>query len=179
MTIASCCLEGFEWEGAPVGDIGRLANNNSYITGDNPNAAVLLIHDLLGWTFLNIRLLADHYAKEAKVTVYVPDFFGGEALPFEPILKERWSEIDVAGFVAKNSRETREVEIFDCARELRAKYKKVGAVGFCYGGWAGFRLGAKQHQPPLVDFVRTDNSPFAFQIPLYSLLHSSQKKLPA
>jgi len=36
---------------------------------------------------------------------------------------------------------------------LRAKYKKVGAIGFCYGGWAVYRLGAKEHQPPLVDCV--------------------------
>lgn len=29
----------------------------------------------------------------------------------------------------------------------------VGAVGFCYGGWAAFRLGAREHQPPLVDCI--------------------------
>lgn len=26
-------------------------------------------------------------------------------------------------------------------------------MGFCYGGWAVFRLGAKEHQPPLVDCI--------------------------
>jgi dienelactone hydrolase len=31
--------------------------------------------------------------------------------------------------------------------------KKVGAVGFCYAGWAIFRLGAREHQPPLVDSI--------------------------
>ncbi|KGY15752.1 hypothetical protein PABG_11410 [Paracoccidioides brasiliensis Pb03] len=36
-----------------------------------------------------------------------------------------------------NSREIREPEIFACAKALRQKsYKKVGAIGFCYGGWA-------------------------------------------
>ena len=28
-------------------------------------------------------------------------------------------------------------------------------MGFCYGGWAVFRLGAKGHQPPLVDCITT------------------------
>ena len=153
MSIPSCCLKGFEWEGAPAGRIGKLANNDAYITGDNADAAVLIVHDLLGWTFPNVRLLADHYAREAHATVYVPDFFGGETLPFGPILDEKWDEIDLAGFVARNSRDIREPEIFDCARALRQKHKKVGAVGFCYGGWAVFRLGAKEHQPPLVDCI--------------------------
>lgn len=153
MSVSSCCLKGFEWEGAPAGRIGKLANNEAYITGDNPDVAVMIIHDLLGWTFPNVRLLADHYAREANATVYVPDFFGGESLPFGPIVNGNWHELDVPGFVKKNSREIREPEIFDCARALRQKYKKVGAVGFCYGGWAVFRLGAKEHQPPLVDCI--------------------------
>jgi dienelactone hydrolase len=113
----------------------------------------MIIHDLPGWTFPNVRLLADHYAREANATVYVPNFFGGEVLPFGLIINGNWHEIDVPGVVKKNSREIREPEIFDCTRALRQKYKKVGAVGFCYGGWAIFRLGAKEHQPPLVDCI--------------------------
>jgi dienelactone hydrolase len=35
--------------------------------------AIIVIHDLYGWTFPNIRLLADHYAAEVGATVYVPD----------------------------------------------------------------------------------------------------------
>ncbi|KAI9689362.1 MAG: hypothetical protein M1822_010013 [Bathelium mastoideum] len=141
------------WEGSPKGHVGQLANNQAYIAGDNLDAAVLLIHDLLGWTFPNIRLLADHYAREANVTVYVPDFFGGEVLPFETVANERWHELDLPGFMKKNSRASREPEIFDCARAMRQKHKRVGAVGFCYGGWAVCRLGAKEHQPPLVDCI--------------------------
>lgn len=35
--------------------------------------AVLIVHDLFGWNLPNARLLADHYAKEADATVYLPD----------------------------------------------------------------------------------------------------------
>jgi dienelactone hydrolase len=153
MSVSNCCISGFTWEGRPTGKTAKLANNDAYITGDNPEAAVMLVHDLFGWTFPNVRLLADHYAKEAGVTVYVPDFFGGDVIAPEPILEERWHEIDLAGYIAKNSREIREPEIFECARALRQKHKKVGAVGFCYGGWACLRLAAKEHQPPLVDCI--------------------------
>ncbi|EJD36890.1 dienelactone hydrolase family protein [Auricularia subglabra TFB-10046 SS5] len=154
MSIGPCCLKGFEWNGAPAGRIGKLGSNDVYISGDNASAAVIVIHDLLGWTFANTRLLADHYAREANVTVYVPDFFGGEVLPHDLILAGRWAELDVRGFLERNAREVREPEILSCARELRAQYAKVGAVGFCYGGWAVFRLGAKEHAAAaLVDCI--------------------------
>jgi dienelactone hydrolase len=44
----------------------------------------------------------------------------------------------------------------ECARHLRAQYPKVGAIGYCYGGWAGFYLASEDHNPangsqPLLD----------------------------
>jgi dienelactone hydrolase len=150
---APCCLKGFEWDGKPAGRVSKLSNNDAYISGSNPNAAVMIIHDLMGWSYPNVRLLADHYAREVGVTVYVPDFFNGEVLPFEHIIKGEWHKINLASFMEKNSREIREPEMLDCARALRRQYKKVAAVGFCYGGWAAFRVGANEHRPPLVDCI--------------------------
>lgn len=153
MSISSCCTKGFKWDGEPTGRTERLEDLDCYVTGKNTKAAVLIIHDLFGWTLPNIRLLADHYAKEADVTAYVPDFFQGDSLPFELLTAEKWSEMDMPGFLARNSREIREPQIFSFARALREKYDKLGAIGFCYGGWAVFRLGAKEHVPSLVDCV--------------------------
>lgn len=130
------------------------SDNDTYIAGDeSTDAALLLVPDLFGWTFNNIQLLADHYAREGNVTVYAPDFFGGEVIPSDLLVTEQYDKIDLDGFITRNSREVREKEIFQFAKALRAKYKKVGAIGFCYGGWAVFRLGAKEHQPPLVDCI--------------------------
>lgn len=151
--MATCCLRGFKWEGQPTGRIGKLGNNPAYIAGSNPDAAVLFVHDLLGWTFPNARLLADHFAEEAGVTVYLPDFFDGWVVDFDLVVTEQFHKIDLAGWQKANGREVREPEIFACARELREKHKTVGAIGFCYGGWAVYRLGAREHQPPLVDFI--------------------------
>lgn len=64
-------------------------------------------------------------------------------------------ELDMASFVKRNSKLTRDAEITSCAQELRSRYKRFGAVGFCFGGWAVFRLGAKSHSPPLVDCIAT------------------------
>lgn len=154
MTITECCLKGFKWNGSPVGREDKLADLDVYITGDNADVGILVIPDLFGWAFPNIRLLADHYAQEANATVYVPDFFHGEALDVDLLGAGKFDQLDLPGFMTRHGREVREPELFACARALREKHAVVGAVGYCYGGWAVFRLGAREHQAaPLVDFV--------------------------
>lgn len=71
--MQDCCRTGFQWNGTPTGKEGKLADNNAYIVGDNPDRAILFVHDALGWQLNNTRLLADHYAKEVGATVYLPD----------------------------------------------------------------------------------------------------------
>jgi dienelactone hydrolase len=137
MLVAPCCHAGFEWDGIPTGHIDTLGKTNTYVTGDNPDKAILLIHDLFSWTFTNVCLLADHYAREADATVFVPDFMSGKVLPF-------------ASIPSGNIHEHR---IFEFAKVLRTRFRRLGAVGFCFGGWAVFRLAAKEHQPPLVDCI--------------------------
>lgn len=73
MALSKCCISGFNWDGKPTGKETKLAGLNTYVSGSNKDAAVLIIHDIFGWTFTNARLLADHYANEAGVTVYIPD----------------------------------------------------------------------------------------------------------
>jgi hypothetical protein len=71
--MSKCCVQGFQWEGTPAGKEATLAQNKAYITGSSSDVAILLIHDLFGWTFPNLRLLADHYGKKTPATVYLPD----------------------------------------------------------------------------------------------------------
>ena len=66
-------MTGFRWDGTPKGKETTLGASKTYVSGTNKDAAVLIIHDVFGWTLNNTRLLADHYAEEADVTVYLPD----------------------------------------------------------------------------------------------------------
>ena len=59
--------------------------------------------------------------------------------------------MDVKGWLERNSRAIREPEIFEAAKKLRSEYEKLGAVGYCYGGWGCFRLGARENK--LVDCI--------------------------
>jgi len=51
--------------------------------------------------------------------------------------------ISNASKIGRNSKEIRFPEIEACAKELKSTHKKVGAIGYCYGGWACFQLGGK------------------------------------
>lgn len=45
--------------------------------------------------------------------------------------------------MARNSKAIRTPDLLAVATALRTQYQRVGAVGYCYGGWAAFMLGAK------------------------------------
>ncbi len=55
-------------------------------------------------------------------------------------------------FVRRNSKEIRWPEIKAAAITLKSQYSKVAAIGFCYGGWACFKLAA---DPSLIDAIST------------------------
>ena len=61
--------------------------------------------------------------------------------------------------MSRNSKSIRGPQILNFARHLKTSYTKLGAVGYCYGGWAVFHLGAlSQHN--LVDCVSTAHPSF-------------------
>jgi len=147
------CKAGFAWDGKAAGKETKLGDLNAYVTGDNKNVAILIIHDIFGWTLPNVRLIADHYAKEANATVYIPDFFGGEVVEPDTMSNpENAKKFDTGAFIGRNSKEIRWPEIKASAQDLKKQYSKVGAMGFCYGGWAVFKLAA---DPSLVDAIST------------------------
>lgn len=55
-------------------------------------------------------------------------------------------------FIGRNGKEKRWPEILASAQELKKQYPKVGALGFCYGAWACFKLAA---DPSLIDAIST------------------------
>ncbi|KAI1115794.1 putative hydrolase [Nemania sp. NC0429] len=155
--FTSCCLQTFTWGGTPTGKEVELAGNKSYVTGDNKDVAILVIHDLFGWRYPNVRLLADHLAREADATVYVPDFFGGWEADWKLVEEERFAEMDFGSFMKDNARDVRAPEIEACAKALKDSthgFKRLGAIGFCYGGWAVCHLGSRERGGgALVDVV--------------------------
>ncbi|ORY05577.1 endo-1,3-1,4-beta-D-glucanase [Clohesyomyces aquaticus] len=154
---SECCKTGFRWNGEPTGTETTVAKNKAYVTGTSKSVAIILIHDIFGWTFKNLRLLADHFAEEANATVYVPDLqvaplFGGEIPATTEMMddEEQRNKFDFAVFVQKHGKQVRWPEIEACAQALKSEFPKVGAIGYCYGAWACFKLAA---DPSLIDAV--------------------------
>jgi dienelactone hydrolase len=87
--------------------------------------------------------------------------FGGEVVSTDIVRDhKKFEEFDFAGFISRNSKTIREPEIFESAIALRTehKYARLGTIGFCFGGWAVFRLGALDVD--LVDCIATAHPTF-------------------
>jgi dienelactone hydrolase len=67
----------------------------------------------------------------------------------------RLAAFDLESFKEKNDKDVRWPELLSCVEALRSKYKRVGIIGYCYGGWSSFHLGSKNHSPPLVHCIST------------------------
>lgn len=72
--------------------------------------------------------------------------FDGEVVTPETMEDpEKFKAFDIGAFLGRHGKDIRGPEIFACAKALKQElgFKKLGAVGFCFGGWAVFRLGAQ------------------------------------
>ena len=60
-------------------------------------------------------------------------------------------KINIDEWIARNSKEFRypEVEAFVKALKHKHGFQRIGAIGFCWGGWAAFQLGAKGTIPQI------------------------------
>lgn len=63
---------------------------------------------------------------------------------------EKAKNFDIMAFIGRNNKEIRWPAIKEHAQTLKKQYKKVVAIGYCYGAWACFKLAA---DPQLIDAV--------------------------
>ncbi|KAK3063862.1 hypothetical protein LTS18_012147, partial [Coniosporium uncinatum] len=83
--VSDCCLSGTIKNGNPKGQVQEIGGLATYVAepeNGSKTKTVIFLVDIFGWTFNNIRLLADNYAK-AGFYAYVPDVHQGDSLPIE------------------------------------------------------------------------------------------------
>lgn len=71
--MSECCLRGFKWDGELQGKEVEVSGQICYVIGFNLDVGIIVIYDLYGWIFDNIRLFVDSYVVEVGVIVYVFD----------------------------------------------------------------------------------------------------------
>ena len=100
--------------------------------------------------------------------------FDGEVVTPEMV---KSGKINIADMLARNSKDLRFPEIERLVRSLKQEhgFKKIGAIGFCWGGWAVFQLGAKGSLP--FPFIPPNTPSLLPVLPTYRTHH--QHKLPS
>ena|SRR5882757_9292943 len=104
----------------------------AYPNGDSTTNALLLLTDILGFEFINTRLVADQFASNGYLVV-VPDLFHGDAMTLE-----RAQSSDVMGWIGGPPGHL--PNRVDPVVQASIKYmretlsvQKLGGVGYCFG----------------------------------------------
>jgi dienelactone hydrolase len=162
------CFSGSLHEGKPVGsDVSLPGDVPAYYSGPPASSTkvIMILSDVFGHTFINVRLLADTYAARG-FHVFVPDILGGSPIPPESlnVLDEAptsgltyvfngfrmfgavmssgiisWMGAHGAAVTAQRV-EAALAAVRARAGELGAP--RLGAIGFCFGAPSALKLAA-------------------------------------
>ncbi|KAM0747809.1 alpha/beta-hydrolase [Meredithblackwellia eburnea MCA 4105] len=143
--VSECCVQGYFHSGVAVGKETVVAGLPAYVSGpEESKKAVLIISDVYGYKLNNIRVLADHYASDANVRVFVPDFFGGAAAPTDPEGRAKWFA-NIELFKVEHSPHDPKhlAKVEEVIAEIRKTHSSIAAMSFCWGAPAALHLSAK------------------------------------
>jgi len=154
----ACCITGVKHEGEAAGEmksIGDIETYFAYPTDKSTETAILLITDVIGHDFINAKLIADQFAANGYFVV-MPDLFFGD-----PISLNRPGDFDFPKWLSGHKPDRTDPVVEAALKEMKEKYgcKKIGAVGYCFGGkyvarflakGKGVDVGAMAH-PSFVD----------------------------
>jgi dienelactone hydrolase len=146
----------------------------------NPRGIIVIYSDIFGLGLPNNKLIADSYASSGEWLVYLPDFFKGDPvglsvadalLPVDAKAQSTFSKYtgilaSMPSFIAWRMRHKTGQTDADCMeflgklRRATPASRKIGFVGFCWGGRYALRAGLETNmidvegaKKPLVDAV--------------------------
>jgi len=138
-----CCTVGVKHEGEPTGKKTTIGNNiEAYIaepTGKtvHKDTAIFIAPDVIG-IWQNSQLIADQFAANGYYTL-IPDLFDGDALSLN-----RPKDFDFQAWRGRHPAEKVDKYIEAAITDLKGKgFKKIGAVGYCFGAKSVVRFMAK------------------------------------
>ncbi|NXO01858.1 CMBL Carboxymethylenebutenolidase, partial [Rhinopomastus cyanomelas] len=122
----------------------QIEHINAYVCRPSSftDKAVIVIHDIFGWLFPDIRYIVDLIASNGYVAI-CPDFFKGTD-PWKPT--DHWA--DFADWMKHHdpTKVDREADVVLKYLKEQCGSKKIGIVGFSWGGMAVHHLMLKNPQ---------------------------------
>ncbi|KIN09008.1 hypothetical protein OIDMADRAFT_48844 [Oidiodendron maius Zn] len=154
-----CCTLAVTQEGEALGKTISIGDNlDAYVTypkGDKTTKGILLLTDVLGYEFINTRLVADKIASNGYHVV-VPDLFHGDALTLE-----KAQATDVMGWIKgppghlPNRVDPVVLASIKYMRETLS-IERLGGIGYCFGVGYNRTVSAKY----VIRFLGPDHSLF-------------------
>ncbi|KXJ87217.1 Alpha/Beta hydrolase protein [Microdochium bolleyi] len=192
--ICSECVSGSIHKGLPKGTIEKVHGLDTYIIGNraNPRGIIVMYSDIFGHALPNNKIIADAYAASGEWLVYMPDFFEGDPAPLKfadvaiPVDQAKQSSLSfytgllastpslVAWMMRHKDGPTNSTCVDFLAklrRETLPTGKKIGMVGFCWGGRYASRAALEKNM------ISVDSAP----VPLVDAavaLHPSNMVVP-
>ncbi|KAF2445688.1 alpha/beta-hydrolase [Karstenula rhodostoma CBS 690.94] len=130
-----CCAIGMKHEGEAQGAIKKIGDVRTYFAYPEDKStqnAIVIFTDILGMDFVNVQLVADQFAANGYFTV-VPDLFNSNVVPVNPP-----AEFDLMKWVQTEMPQSPKVDpiVEATIKHLREELgvKKLGGVGYCFGG---------------------------------------------
>jgi len=153
------CFRGHIHDGKAKGRETKMYGFDTYVASpepENPKGIVVMLPDILGWKFINARLVADNYAKKSNYKVIMPDFMNGRAAPLSILdtITRLFATSTVWDWVSKPYHIFRAMyamipffmvnsigkswprvkTFFSALRKDEGAALPVGVAGFCWGG---------------------------------------------
>jgi dienelactone hydrolase len=76
----ACCVDpGAKQSHDAQGTDEKIGGVNTYKTG-NGKSAIVIFTDVFGYSFVNVRKVADSFAQGSQTTVLIPDCFNGDPI---------------------------------------------------------------------------------------------------
>ncbi|KAJ5663030.1 hypothetical protein N7507_003761 [Penicillium longicatenatum] len=137
----SCCYQGVKHVGQPTGSLSMLHDFEVYTSlppADPKEYGLVILTDIIGHRLVNAQLIADQFAMSGYV-VLMPDLFFGDAVPLDKpgaFDMNKWRTRGYHPQGVNHLPETVDPVVEACLYELRTTYgcKKIGAIGYCFGG---------------------------------------------
>ncbi|KAF1914226.1 hypothetical protein BDU57DRAFT_500363 [Ampelomyces quisqualis] len=177
---SSQCIKGSIHSGQPKGSEENIHGLNTYIVGNrtNPRAILVVYSDIFGLGLPNNKLIADGYAASGEYLVYLPDFFKGDPvglkvadalIPVDAAAQSTFSKYTgiltsmptFLMWLARHKAGPTDAVCMEFLTKLRKdtpSTRKIGMVGFCWGGRYAIRAGLASNmididgtKKPLID----------------------------